>query len=78
VLAHRLWQENDLDLPNLATPPISISASSSIAIVTFPVTKGIFTKAYVQETADMMKSLVRKVEGKLYGFETDDDDFLPF
>ncbi|MBB4397016.1 hypothetical protein [Bradyrhizobium sp. ERR14] len=37
----------------------------------------VFTKAYVQETADMMKHLVGKVEGKLYFDVTDDDDF-PF
>jgi hypothetical protein len=37
----------------------------------------IFTKAYVQETADMMKALVEKVEGKLYSSH-DMDDIVPF
>jgi hypothetical protein len=36
----------------------------------------VFTKKYVQETADMMKALVQKVEAKVYA--TDIDDVLPF
>lgn len=38
----------------------------------------VFSKAYVQETADLMRRLVARVEGKLHGFEPDADDFLPF
>jgi hypothetical protein len=36
----------------------------------------VFTKEYVQETADMMKALVSKVETKVYA--TDMDDTIPF
>jgi hypothetical protein len=37
----------------------------------------VFTKAYVQETADIMRKLVGKVESKIYRFEAVDDD-MPF